>query len=392
MGREVKVMDAPVSWQEFAASAARQASNLHFSSVAAKMRGVHERIHERHPVIERLAVALYDPDLKRLRTFVDSTDSGTSLRAYECPIADVPSLLAIARSGKARVLNDLSTSISGHSPHSRWLLHEGYRSSLTVPIMQNEQLLGFLFFDSRTRDAFPDPVVADLLLSGHLIGMIVTQELATVQMLVGGLRLASQFTHVRDLETGAHLDRMARYARLIARELAPTHGLSDDYIEHVFLFAALHDIGKIGVPDSILLKPGRLDDAERNMMREHVAMGVQMAERLINDFSLAGLENIDMLRNIVSAHHERMDGSGYPNGLAGEAIPLEARIVATADVFDALACARSYKAAWTLDNAFDEIARMSGAKLYAPTVAALLDCREEVEEIYRRFQDDTRIR
>ena len=304
----------------------------------------------------------------------------------------MPSLLAIARSGKARVLNDLSTSISGHSPHSRWLLHEGYRSSLTVPIMQNEQLLGFLFFDSRTRDAFPDPVVADLLLSGHLIGMIVTQELATVQMLVGGLRLASQFTHVRDLETGAHLDRMARYARLIARARGPPPRLAAADLEHSFLFAALHDIGKIGVPDSILLKPGRLDDAERNMMREHVAMGVQMAERLINDFSLAGLENIDMLRNIVSAHHERMDGSGYPNGLAGEAIPLEARIVATADVFDALACARSYKAAWTLDNAFDEIARMSGAKLYAPTVAALLDCREEVEEIYRRFQDDTRIR
>ena len=381
-------MNASESWHEFAMSAARQASNLHLSSVAGKMRGLHQRIRECHPAIERLAVALYDPAMRRLKTFVDSTDKGSTLHGYECPIDDVPSLLAIADSGKVRVLNDLGSAIDNGSPHSRWLLDEGYRSSLTVPIMRNDELLGFLFFDSRERGAFPEHTVSDLTLSAHLIGMIVTQELATLKVLVGSLRLASQFAHVRDLETGAHLDRMARYARLIARELAGTHGLGDDYIEHIFLFAALHDIGKVGVPDRILLKPGRLDDDEREIMRRHVAVGLEMAERLISDFGLGNLENIDMLRNIVSAHHERMDGSGYPNGLVGDEIPLEARIVATADVFDALACARSYKAAWTLSNAFDEITRMKPDKLYAPAVAALLDCRAEVEAIYDRFQEE----
>jgi len=376
------------SWQEFAASAARQASNLHVASVSDKVIDLHQRIHERHPAIARIAIALYDPEMRRLKTFVASNDCVTSpLTGYECALDDVPSLLAIAQSGEARVLNDLSTIPASDTVHSRWLHDEGFLSSLTLPIRRNEQLLGFLFFDARKRDVFTEPVVADLLLSGHLISMIVTQELATVQMLVAGLRLASQFAHVRDLETGAHLDRMARYSRLIAREIGPAHGKNDDYTENIFLFSALHDIGKVGVPDRILLKPGKFTDAERDEMRQHVVVGLRMAERMISDFGLDTLPNIDMLRNIVIAHHERMDGSGYPNGLAGDAIPLEARIVATADVFDALACARSYKPAWTLANAFDEIERMSGAQLYAPTVQALVDCRPEVEAIYQRFQD-----
>lgn len=381
-------MSSNDSWQEFAASAARQASSLHVASVSDKMRNVHARIQERHPSIARIAIALYDPDMRVLKTFVASNDPGIgTLTGYECSIDDVPSLLAIAQTGEARVLNDISTLPASDSIHGRWLHHEGFQSSLTLPIRQNEQLLGFLFFDSHQRSTFTDPMVADLLLYGHLIGMIVTQELSTVRMLIGGLRLASQFAHVRDLETGAHLDRMARYARLIAREIGPQHGKLDDYAEHVFLFAALHDIGKVGVPDRILLKAGRLDDREREEMRQHVLVGLSMAERIITDFGLDHIANIDMLRNIIVGHHERMDGSGYPHGLAGDAIPLEARIVATADVFDALACKRTYKPAWTLGDAFAEIEHMAGRELYEPAVNALLRCRPEVEAIHKRFQD-----
>ncbi|BAL24019.1 HD domain-containing phosphohydrolase [Azoarcus sp. KH32C] len=375
------------NWQEFAASAAKQAGSLHIASVHERVRVIHQNIHERHPGIARIAVALYDPELRRLKTFVASGDFKTSLTGYECQIDTVPSLLKLAETGQPRILNDISRVPLGDSVHSHWVHDEGFLSSLTVPIRRNEQFIGFLFFDSRERDVFTGTVVADLIPTSHLIGLIATQELAAVQMLVGGLRLASQFAHIRDLETGAHLDRMARYARIIAREIGPSHGKSEDYCEMVFLFSALHDIGKVGVPDRVLLKPGKLDDAEREEMRQHVAVGSRMAERLITDFGLDSLPNIDMLRNIILAHHERMNGSGYPNGILGDAIPLEARIVATADVFDALACKRTYKPAWTLDDSFAEIQRMSGGELYAPTVQALLDCRAEVEEIYKRFQE-----
>jgi len=380
-------MDGMESWQEFAEAAARQAGKLHLASVSDKLRGLHQRIRERHPAIERIAVALYDPETQRIKTFATSTDRGRTLEGYECPLAEVPSLVAIADSGAARVTNDLSAEPLADTPHSRWLRDEAYLSSLTLPIQRNGHLLGFLFFDARVRGAFPEPVVSSLHLFGHLLGMIIAQELASVQMLVGGLRLASQFAHLRDLETGAHLDRMARYARLIAREIAPAHGLADDYAEGIFLFAPLHDVGKVGVPDRILLKPGSLDAAERAIMQQHVTLGLEMADRLINDFGLANLASVDMLRNIVIAHHERMDGSGYPYGLKGDEIALEARIVATADVFDALACARSYKPAWTLDDAFAEITRMAGDKLYRPAVEALLEHRAEATQIHDRFQN-----
>lgn len=381
-------MSVQESWQEFAATAARQAGSLHVASVSAKVRDLHERIRGRYPSIARIAVALYDPQMRRLKTFVASNEPGIQpLTGYECTLDDVPSLLTIAQTGEARVVNDMDALPASDARHAQWLQQQGFLSSLTLPIRRGDELLGFLFFDAHERQVFTDPIVADLLLYGHLIGMIVTQELTTVQMLVGGLRLASQFAHVRDLETGAHLDRMARYSRLIARELSPSHGQPDEYAENIFLFAALHDIGKVGVPDRVLLKPGRLDDVERDEMRQHVIVGLQMAERMIGDFGLDSLPNIAMLRNIVAFHHERMDGSGYPRGLCGDEIPLEARIVATADVFDALACKRSYKPAWTLTDAFGEIASLAGKQLYAPAVQALLDCRPEVEVIYQRFQD-----
>jgi HD-GYP domain-containing protein (c-di-GMP phosphodiesterase class II) len=382
-------MSVSQTWQEFAAAAAKQAGDLHVNSVAEKVRALHRRIHDRHAAIERIAIALFDPESRQLKTFVDSTDRGTSLSGYSCSLDEVPSLAAIAKNGEPRILNDLSIELHRDSPHSAWLNREGYLSSLTLPIRNSGQLLGFVFFDARERNAFSAAVVSDLLLSGDLMGMIIAQELATIRMLVCGLRLASEFAHVRDLETGAHLDRMSRYARLIARHIGPAHGKPADYAENVFLFAPLHDIGKVGIPDAILLKPGRLDDKERDRMRHHVSVGLQMTEQLIRDFGLESLSNINMLRNIVSAHHERMDGSGYPNGIAGDDIPLEARIVATADVFDALACKRHYKPAWTLEDAYKEIARMAEAnELYKPTVDALLNNRAEVEHIFDRFQTD----
>ena len=138
-----------------------------------------------------------------------------------------------------------------------------------------------------------------------------------------GLQLARNLAHLRDIETGAHLDRMAHYARLIAREIAAARGLDDEFVEHVFLFAPLHDIGKVGVPDCILLKPSSLSEEEKQVMDGHVALGLDMIDRMIADFGLSRPPQLELLRNIVAHHHEYLDGSGYPQGLAADAIPLE---------------------------------------------------------------------
>lgn len=351
-----------------------------------KLSVLHDQIRERHPSVDRLAIALYDAKDDLLKTFVNSDKADGMLLGYEARLAAVPSLRRIADSGLPRVIDDLQAALSPHTEHSHWLLEHGYRSSFTLPIKQDGELLGFLFFDSLQPAAFDAAVTRDLDVYARLITLIVSQELTAIKTLVGSVQMARDFAHLRDLETGVHLDRMARYARLIARKLAPRMDLTDEFVEHVFLFAPLHDIGKIGVPDTILLKPGRLDERERRIMQTHVAKGCEMIDRIIDDFSLTGLPNVDILRSIVAAHHEAMDGSGYPQGLRREEIPLEARIVAIADVFDALTSPRPYKQPWSNDEALAELRRMAAAgKLDPDCVACLEDNRDEVEQIQRQF-------
>jgi HD-GYP domain-containing protein (c-di-GMP phosphodiesterase class II) len=202
------------------------------------------------------------------------------------------------------------------------------------------------------------------------------------------LKTTNNFTHLRDPETGSHLDRMSRYSRIIAQSLADKYDLDDEYIEHIFMFSPLHDIGKIAIPDNILLKPGPLDDAERMIMNTHARKGREMIDDIILNFGLDGISNIDVLKNIAESHHEAVNGSGYPAGKAHEEIPLEARIVAVADVFDALTSSRPYKEAWSNDKSFEMLTQLAGEKLDIDCVNALINNRVEVEKIQHQFNED----
>ncbi len=169
---------------------------------------------------------------------------------------------------------------------------------------------------------------------------------------------------LRDSGTSAYLERMARIAGLIAEGM----GLSEDQVRVIELAAPLHDIGKIAIPDALLMKPGPLDEAERRLMQNHPRIGYELLQDSHNRFIQAGAR-------IALHHHERFDGTGYPDGLAGHDIPLEARVVTLADVFDALISPRPYKPAWSIEAALDYVREQAG-KLFDPDcVRALL--REE---------------
>ncbi len=185
-------------------------------------------------------------------------------------------------------------------------------------------------------------------------------------------RLARAIAY-RDAGTSANLARLAQVAGMIAEEL----GLFEDEVRMIELAAPLHDIGKIAIPDAVLMKPGPLDSSETEVMRRHPRIGHDLLNDSQNRF-------IQMSATIALRHQERFDGSGYPDGLAGEQIPIEARIVAVADVFDALISKRPYKHAWTIQEAIDYLGEQSG-KLFDPRcVDALLRNRGRLADICER--------
>jgi response regulator RpfG family c-di-GMP phosphodiesterase len=187
----------------------------------------------------------------------------------------------------------------------------------------------------------------------------------------------------RDPETGEHLDRIRNYSRLLAEELGregPYADLIDqEFIEDIYRSSPLHDIGKVGIPDAILLKPGRLTREEFQTMKGHSAIGAEALRQAVERSTCGGF--LSMAIDIARYHHERFNGSGYPDGLAGPDIPLSARIVALADVYDALTSARVYKAAYDPDVAKNMIEAEEGEH-FDPAV---------VEAFRARYDDFARV-
>jgi len=199
---------------------------------------------------------------------------------------------------------------------------------------------------------------------------IVAREMETL----GVLSKAAEF---KDTDTGYHVRRVAEYSKLIGERV-----ISDpDELELLFHAAPLHDVGKVGIPDTILLKPGKLTGEEWKIMKDHALIGEKI---------LAGCENRVLAVGgiIAKTHHERFDGKGYPDGLSGEDIPLLGRIVAIADVFDALTTIRPYKEAWTFEKAMALIEEEQG-KQFDPVLAGIfLERSLEVRQIFETLQDD----
>lgn len=358
-----------------------------------RLAAIHEALYTIIGCVDRISVASYDPATDLLKTFLASSPGRNDLVRYEARLADTPSLGEILQAGRPRVINDLRLNRPGNSPqstHSKIIAEEGYRSSYTTPMYLNGRCWGFIFFDLREPGPLAEAVLNQLDVFAHLISAVVTAEMMTVRTLAAAIKTAHDMVHFRDPETGAHIDRMARYSRLIAQHLSATGvaALDDETIERIFQFAPLHDIGKMAIPDRILLKPGRLSPEEREEMKLHTLRGHEMIEDIVRNFGLDHLDRLDLLKNIAESHHEAMDGSGYPHGLRGEEIPLEARIVAVADVFDALTSARPYKPSWRNEEAFAWLRQLSRSKFDEDCVNALIFNAAKVREIQQQFQDE----
>ncbi|MFO7941757.1 MAG: HD domain-containing protein [Bacillota bacterium] len=205
----------------------------------------------------------------------------------------------------------------------------------------------------------------------------------TEAMIMALVQLAS----MRNDETGEHLNRVAAYSRLIAEGLQKNteyrDRITEHYVDTLEQASELHDIGKIGIPDSVLRKPGRLSDAEFELMKTHTTLGAKTLEKVGKRYP--DNELVQMATSLALTHHEKWDGSGYPNGLHGQEIPLSGRIMALTDAYDAMRSERVYKKAFSHDYCVEAITENSGTHYDPDIVAIFLENEHEFNRIYDEF-------
>lgn len=202
--------------------------------------------------------------------------------------------------------------------------------------------------------------------------------------------LASALTvaKYRDPETDGHIIRVGEISHKLAKLVAQQFELEDKNIELIGKYAPFHDIGKVAIPDFVLLKRGRFTIAERAIMNTHAEKGVEVIDKVLNLMRNYDIYEAQTLRNIVNYHHEKYDGGGYPHGLKGEAIPVEARIVSVADVFDALLSVRRYKAAWHPNKVYNYFKRRSGVDFDPIVTKALINNFDSFVTVVKELSDD----
>ncbi|HXE97103.1 MAG TPA: HD domain-containing phosphohydrolase [Dongiaceae bacterium] len=267
-----------------------------------------------------------------------------------------PILILTAQSGKEFLMKALS---------------EGARDFLSKPFNRFELL-------ARVRNLLDAHLALRLMYDqkGILEEMVHKRTAEVNQSRLEIVQRLGRASEYRDNETGRHVLRMSHTAALLAHHL----GWSEERCDLLLNACPMHDLGKIGISDSILLKPARLTDEERAIMETHSTIGADILSGSNNEL-------LETARIIALTHHEKWDGSGYPGKLSGEAIPLEGRIAAIVDVYDALTSVRPYKKAWSVDEAAEEMRRQSGIHFDPELVAHFLAILPGVLKIGERFSD-----
>ena len=331
------------------------------------------------------ALFLKDPHSGQLvlQASVGYDDVSSGLRI---PCDDPTSIHAQAFTEEYMVCLDDLSGTPGVNP----LCHK-MGSSLVLPVISNQGPVGVFDFGSNATHAFPPQeigmcsMVVDQM-SYSLENIRLVRELRDSRdAVIRGMALLSE---IRDSHIGGHLSRICAMSRYLAERLVDRVGyreVTPSFLNTIERAAALHDVGKVGIPDSVLLKPGKLTDEEFDVMRTHSTLGADLLEGLIDDYGEYTM--ITMGAAVARSHHERWDGKGYPNGISGKSIPLEARIVSICDVYDALTSKRVYKDAWGHEETLQILREGAGTQFDPDLVEVFLSRPDDLVEIRKRYPD-----
>lgn len=341
-----------------------------------------------------IGIALISEDKKYLRASYGVSDDQVislpeGLSGTSWPIAET-SLSDLIHTGNSRIINDLEEYCKGRplKPYNKVILEAGIKASITLPLKVSGEPVGVIFFSSTRKNVYKPEHIKLLDTLASSIAISLNKNIYVNDIIYSSVLALAKLAEARDGYTGEHLNRMAVYSRLIAQLLYENDIYTDeidlDYIERIERYSPLHDIGKVGIRDNILLKPGKLTPEEYNEMKRHTVYGAEVLKQAQSNMR----DNRWMFQmgiEIVEGHHEKWDGTGYPNGKKGEEIPLCARIVALADVFDALTSVRPYKPAYSFEESIKIIAEGRGSHFDPVITDLFLSQRHRVETIYKRF-------
>ena len=342
----------------------------------------------------RIGMALIDEKGEEIRAEIARSDS-SNIRlsnGYAIPVKQT-SLMSVMETGQPRIINDLKAYLKQypHSESTKLIVEEGVRSNLTLPLKVNDKCIGIIFFSSHRKNSYNHSHVNFLSRLADHLAVSFEKSILVEDLVLAAITGFANLAESRDNDTGKHIERMRDYSVVIARHLSLNPKYADivtrEYIRKIYNFSPLHDIGKVGIRDDILLKPGKLLPEEFEIMKKHTLIGaktLKKAEKTLKNKSRSlfktGIE-------IALYHHEKYNGTGYPSGLAGDDIPLSARIVSVADVFDALTSKRPYKEPFLLEQSFKVIADERNKSFDPDVVDAFLQGKDEIMEIYRSLSD-----
>jgi len=343
-----------------------------------------------------IGIALFHNDNKVLEASYGVSD-GTmiglpnSLMGKEVLIRDT-SLEKVVNFGEARIINDLElyTADKPLKEYNRIILEAGVRSSITLPLKVSDEPVGVIFFSSNKKNVYNEEHVKFLKTIVNSIAISFDKNIYVNDLIYSSILALAKLAESRDEDTGEHLDRMKIYSRDIAKYLFESNKCLDEitpeYINDIERFSPLHDIGKVGIRDGILLKPGKLTFDEFEEMKKHTTNGTEVLKAAESNLAKRGKSLFKLGIEIADGHHEKWDGSGYPNGKKGKEIPLSARIVAVADVFDALTSRRPYKEPFSFEESFNIIVDGSGKHFDPEIVATFVENKGKIEHLYKNFK------
>ncbi len=301
------------------------------------------------------------------------------------------SLESIVNNGTVRVINNLENYTKNkNADYNMLLLEAGIKSSITLPLKVNEKPIGIIFFSNVIENIYKDEHIEFLKTLSNSIAISLNKNIFIDEMLYSTLLALTKMAEARDEDTAEHLDRMTAYAVKITEFLRHDKLYCDQitvpFIKGIERFSPMHDIGKVGVKDGVLLKPGRLTADEYEEMKKHVTYGADVLRTAESNIAKQKYSMFKMGIEIVEGHHEKWDGSGYPYKKKGTEIPLSARIVAVADVFDALTSKRPYKSAFGFEESINYIIEGSGRHFDPKIIDSLSRHRNELQELCISFQ------